>query len=382
MLPLDGILVVGLEQAVAAPHCTRQLADLGARVIKVESPAGDFTRTYDSAVAGTTSAHFAWCNRGKESVTLDLKSTAGREAVEQLLARADVLVQNLAPGAAERMGLDARSAVARFPRLVALDVSGYGHGGPRASARAYDLLIQAESGSCAVTGTDTAPVKPGIPLADIGTGMVAANAILAALLSRATSGIGAAISVGMFDVVTDWMSWALHQARATGQDPARVGLSSPMVAPYGAYRTSDDHVLVLGTTNDSEWRRLATHVLGRPDLAEDARYAHNPDRVAHREELDAIIVGWAAGQTFQAAADLAEAALLGWARYNTPLDVLEHPQLTSRDRWVPTAVAGGQFTSLRPPAESEAWEWTPGAVPSAGEHTAAVLREFGCDIGA
>jgi itaconate CoA-transferase len=375
VLPLEGILVVGLEQAVSAPHCTRQLADLGARVIKVESPAGDFARGYDDAVHGV-SAHFAFANRGKESVVLDLKSAEGLAAMEALLARADVLVQNLAPGAAERLGLDAASATARHPRLVAVDITGFGTGGPRESSRAYDLLVQAEAGSCAVTGTEEQRAKPGIPLADIGTGMVAANAVLAALLQRHSTGRGTAISVGMFDVVTDWMSWAFHQARATGADPVPLGVSSPMVSPYGAYPTADGHVIVLGTTNDAEWRRLAVQVLGRADLAANDRYATNSDRCRLRGELDAVIGAWAAEQSFADASRSAEAAGIGWARLNAPSDVLAHPQLVERDRWVRTPVGAGTFESLRPPADSPDWEWKPGRLPELGEDTAAVLAEL------
>src|SRR3954471_13619143 len=301
MLPLDGVLVVGLEVAVSAPHCTRQLADMGARVIKVESPnGGDFARYYDDVVHGTSS-YFAWANRGKESVALDLKSERGREALERLLGRADVFVQNLAPGAAERLGVDAQSACARYPRLIGVDISGYGSGGARADARAYDLLVQSEAGACAITGTGDQPAKTGIPVADIGPGMTAANAVLAALFARAKSGAGTAISVGMFDVVTDWMSWALHQARATGESPVPRGMSSPMVAPYGAYDTADGQMIVIGTTNDGEWQRLATTVLDRPDLAAQEQYAHNADRVARRDELDAVLAQWASGQTFAAA---------------------------------------------------------------------------------
>ncbi|MFN2538071.1 MAG: CaiB/BaiF CoA transferase family protein [Mycobacteriales bacterium] len=375
MLPLEGVLVVGLEQAVSAPHCTRQLADLGARVIKVESPAGDFARNYDDAVHGM-SAHFAFANRGKESVVLDLKSADGLAALEQLVARADVLVQNLAPGSAGRLGFDAASAVSRHPRLVAVDISGYGTGGPRESSRAYDLLVQAEAGSCAVTGTPTQRAKPGIPLADIGTGMVAANAVLAALLARGRTGAGTAVTIGMFDVVTDWMSWALHQTRATGIDPLPIGVSSPMVSPYGAFETADGHVIVLGTTNDAEWRRLASDVLGRPDLAADPRYASNTERCRLRAELDAVIAEWAGRTSFGDASKSAEAAGIGWARLNAPSDVLEHPQLVERGRWVPTPTADGTFLSLRPPADSPDWDWAPGRLPQLGEHTAAVLAEL------
>lgn len=377
MLPLDGIVVVAIEQAISAPHCTRQLADLGARVIKVESGTGDFARHYDDVVHGT-SAHFAWANRGKESVAVDLKSESGRAAVEALLAGADVFVQNLAPGAAERLGLDAAAATARHPRLVAVDISGYGKGGPRSAGRAYDLLVQSEAGSCAITGTAETPAKPGIPLVDIGTGMTAANAILAALLARTQSGKGAAISVAMFDVATDWMGWVLNLARFTGVDPPRLGLSSFMVGPYGGYRTRDDQVIVFGTTNDGEWRRLAT-MLGRPELADDSRYATNSLRLRHREELDEVIATWVATHTFAEASDAAEEAKIGWARLNAPLDVLDHPQLAERDRWVPTRTAGGEFPSLRPAADCPDWHWDPSAVPALGEHTDAVLAELDRD---
>jgi crotonobetainyl-CoA:carnitine CoA-transferase CaiB-like acyl-CoA transferase len=375
VLPLDGVVVVGLEQAVAAPHCTRQLADLGARVIKIETQSGDFCRDYDDAV-GDVSAYFAWANRGKESVVLDLKAADDREVAERILAKADVFVQNLAPGAAQRLGLDASATVARHPQLVAVDISGYGAGGGREASRAYDLLVQSEGGSCAVTGTADHPAKPGIPIADVGTGMIAANAVMAALLARSRTGTGTAISVGMFDVVTDWMSWAFHQARATGESPVPRGMASPMVAPYGAYPTADGQTVVIGTTNDGEWQRLATTVLNRADLAADERYAHNADRVARRDELDAVLAAWSSTQTLAAASRAAEAAGIGWARYNTPLEVLEHSELQLRDRWVATAAPGAVFRSLRPAADSPDWQWTPGSVPALGADTAAVREEF------
>lgn len=373
--PLEGTLVVAIEQAVSAPYCTRQLADLGARVIKVESAHGDFARHYDASVLGT-SAHFAWANRGKESVVLDLAQADGAAALDRILARADAFVQNLAPGAAGRLGFDASAVQARHPRVVAVDISGFGAGGLRADGRAYDLLVQAEAGSCAITGGAASPAKPGIPVADIGTGAAAASAVLSGLLARGRTGRGTAISVGMFDVVADWMGWALLQARGTGNDPPRVGMSSPMVAPYGAYPTRDGQTIVFGTTNNAEWRRLASRVLGRPDLAADARYAGNSDRVRHRADLDAVIRDWTRDHTFAEAAAAADAASLGWARYNTVTEVLDHPQLTGRGRWVPIGSPGGDFLGLRPAADAEDWDWVPGPVPAIGEHTASVLREF------
>lgn len=376
-LPLEGILVVALEQAVSVPHATRQLADLGARVIKIESTSGDAARWYDDAV-GEVSAYFAWTSRGKQSAVLDLKDDADRETVERLVAKADVLIQNLAPGSAAKLGLDAASAVARHPRLIAVDISGYGSGGTRDASRAYDLLVQAESGSCAVTGLPGQPAKPGVAVADVGTAMTACNAILAALYARERTGEGAAISVAMFDVITDWMSWAYHQARATGADPQPRGMSSPVVSPYGAFVTKDGQTLVIGTTNNGEWRRLATDVLGRADLADDPRYATNADRIARRDDLDAVLSQWAAATTFAEASAAAEAAGIGWARYNTPLEVIDHPHLAARQRWVTTRAPDRSFLSLRPPADSPSWSWQPGAVPGLGEHTDAV-RELAED---
>jgi itaconate CoA-transferase len=377
MMPLAGITVVAVEQAVAAPVCTRHLGDLGARVIKVESRfGGDFARDYDDTVRGMA-AHFVWANRNKESVALDLKAPRGREVLAGLVAIADVVVQNLAPGAAARLGLDAAGLRARHPRLVTVDISGYGKGGPLHAARAYDLLVQSEAGSCAITGWPDAPAKPGIPVADIGAGMYALTSVLAALLVRERTGQGTAISVGLFDAVAEWMGFALNQARYGGFDPQPNGLSSPMVAPYGAYRTRDDQVLVLGTTNDREWQRLATEVLGRPELAGDPRYASNPLRVTRRVELDEIIGAWAAGHTLAEGRAAAAAAGLGHARLNSPADVLAHPQLSERGRWREFGSPAGPVTGLLPPPEADGWQWRLDPVPALGEHTDAILRELG-----
>src|SRR3984885_13757542 len=333
MQPLAGIVVVTVEQAVAAPICTRHLGDLGARVIKVENRVGgDFARDYDDVVQGM-SAYFAWANRNKESVALDLKHPLGRAALARLVARADVVVQNLAPGAAARLGLDPDRLRAARPELITVSISGYGRGGPYERARAYDLLAQAEAGSCAITGSPGQPAKPGIPIADIGTGMYAFSSVLAALFARARTGEGAAIEVALFDVVAEWMGYALNMARYAGLDIEPLGMSSPAVAPYGAYRTADGAKLGLGTTNDREWQRLAHDVLGRPDLAGDPTYATNAGRVAHRAELDAAVGEWAATRPLAECRAAAEAASLGHARLNRPTEVLGHPQLTERDRW-------------------------------------------------
>ena len=377
MRPLQQVLVVAVEQAVAAPICTRHLGDLGARVIKVENRSGgDFARDYDDVVHGMA-AHFVWANRNKESVALDLKHPQGREALARLAGRADVLVQNLAPGAAARLGIDSAELRRRHPRLITVDISGYGRGGPYAAARAYDLLVQSEAGSCAITGTPGSPVKPGIPLADIGAGMYALASVLAALLERERSGAGAAISVGMFDVVAEWMGFALNQARYGGASPQPNGLSSPMVAPYGGYRTADGQTLVLGTTNDREWQRLAVQVLARPDLAADPRYASNADRVARRAELDAVIAEWAARHPLAECRAAAEAAGLGHARLNDPAEVLGHPQLTERGRWQEVGSPAGPVWCLLPPPEVTGWDWRLDPVPALGEHTEPVLRELG-----
>lgn len=377
--PLAGLLVVAFEQAVSVPYCTRLLADLGARVIKVEVPgSGDFTRDYDDAVNGLA-AHFAWLNRNKESLALDMKSPAAPAVLARLLERADVVVQNLAPGAARRLGIDAASVVAANPRAVAVDLSGYGAGGPLAHRRAYDLLVQAEAGSCAITGEPGRPAKPGIPVADVGAGMHAAIAVLAALQGRAAGGAGAAIDVGMFDVVADLMGWAINYTAYTGVERPPNGMSSPMVAPYGAYPTRDGRTVVLGTTNDAEWRRLALEILERPDLAADPEYASNDQRCAGRARLDGIIAGWTAEHTLAEVLARADAARIGCATLNSVAEVVDHPQLRERGRWVEVGSPVGPVRGLAATATSPGWHLPLGPVPGVGEHTAAILEELELD---
>jgi itaconate CoA-transferase len=379
MRPLSGITVVTVEQAVAAPICTRHLGDLGARVIKVENRVGgDFTRGFDDYVHGM-SAYFAWVNRNKESVAIDLKHPLGRPVLQRLVAKADVLVQNLAPGAAARLGLDPAQLRQARPGLITVGISGYGNGGPFEQARAYDLLAQSEGGSIAVTGDAGYRAKPGIPLADIGTGMYALSSVLAALYTRERTGEGATIDVGLFDVVTEWMGYFLNVARYAGYDVAPNGISSPAVSPYGAYPTADGQTIVLGTTNDREWQRLAREVLHRPDLADDPRYATNAQRCELRSELDAVIAAWAAARTLAQCREAAEAAQLGHARLNSPTDVLTHPQLTERDRWQEVGTPAGPVMALLPPPQVQGWDWRLDPVPGLGEHTEAVLRELGYD---
>jgi itaconate CoA-transferase len=380
-LPLEGLVVVGIEQAVAAPLATRHLADLGARVIKVENPrGGDFARDYDTAVNGMA-AHFVWCNRGKESLSLNLRSDAGAEVMEALLSRADVLIQNLAPGAAARRGLAAEQVLARHPRIVAVDISGYGEGGPLEQRRAYDLLVQSEAASCAVTGLPGQPAKPGIPVADVAAGMYAYSSVLAALFDRERTGHGTAIAVSLFDSIAEWMGYPLHYTLGTGLEQEPRGVGSPAVAPYGAYPTADGEDLVLGTTNDAEWQRLATQVIERPDLAAEPAYLRNADRVNKREEIDPSIAAWTSTRTLPEITERLDAASIGYARLNGVQALIDHPQLAERGRWTEVGSPAGPLPALLPPPVSAAWALQPGDVPGLGEHTASVLEWLGYDGG-
>ena len=376
-LPLTGVTVVAFEQAVAVPLCSRHLADLGARVIKVEARGlGDFTRTYDEAVRGLA-AHFVWLNRSKESLTLDLKHPGGADVLDRLLDRADVVMQNLAPGAAGRLGIDAQTLVNRFPRLVAVDVSGYGVGGPLDHKRAYDLLIQAEGGACSITGTADAPAKAGPPMADIGAGLYSMSGVLAALFARERTGKGTALTVSMFDVMAEMMGFALQYTLHTGVERQPNGMSTPMVAPYGGYPTADGHVVVLGTTNDREWQRLAKEMIGRPDLADDPRYATNAQRTDARHEIDKAIAAWTQTRPLADVQAAADAAGIGNARYNTVKDVLNHPQLADRGRWTDVGSPVGDLPTLRLPLDAPDWPVRSDPIPALGEHTDALLAELG-----
>ncbi|MFD8810490.1 CaiB/BaiF CoA transferase family protein [Streptomyces sp. NPDC059627] len=375
--PLTGVTVVTLEQAVSAPMCTRTLGDFGARVIKVENPkGGDFARHYDDVVGGLA-AHFVWANRGKESVALNLKSEAGLAVLHRLLERADVLVSNLTPGTTAKLGLSPADLEVRHPALIAVEIDGYGPGGPLSHKRAYDMLVQAESGACSVTGRPGAPAKPGPPVADVCSGLYAALSVLALLYGRGRGGPAPSVAVSMFDTMAELMGYPLTYTLHSGIEQQPLGMSSPAVAPYGAYLTADRQTVVLGTTNDAEWQRLARELLGRPDLADDERFRTNADRVEHRAPLDATIGAWCARHDLAYVQDRADAAGIGNARYNTPKDVLAHEQLTARDRWREICTPSGPVPALLPPPVIAGYDPPMGAVPALGEHTDAVLAELG-----
>ncbi|MER7046239.1 CaiB/BaiF CoA-transferase family protein [Streptomyces jumonjinensis] len=377
-LPLDGITVVAVEQAVSAPFATRQLADLGARVIKVERPdGGDFARGYDTAAHGLAS-HFVWCNRGKESIAVDLKDPRGVRIVRDLIAGADVFVQNLAQGAAARLGLDAAALCAGDPRLIAVDVSGYGPGGPYAHKRAYDMLVQCEAGLVSVTGTDERPVKAGVPAADIAAAMYAFSGVLAALLRRGTTGVGGPVEISMLDSLAEWMGHPLHHGMHGGEPPARTGVAHAVIAPYDAYGTADGAQVLLSVQNDREWRRLAERILKRPELADDPRFATNTARTAHRELTDAEVARAIGGLGAEEAIGELEAAGIACARLNTVREVAGHPQLAARDRWRDVDSPAGPLRALLPPITLPGGpEARMGAVPALGEHTDALLSSLG-----
>ncbi len=374
--PLSGITVVSIEQAISGPLATRHLAELGARVIKVESAGGDATRDYDENVHGMSS-HFVWLNRGKESARLDLKDEIDRAVFAALLDRADVFVTNMAPGALRRLGFAPEELLRSRPRLIVVDISGFGAGGPISHRRAYDLLAQAEGGICSLTGAPGFPVKPGVPTIDIGTALYAFAAISTALYARERTGEGAYIPLAMFDVAAEMTGFALNQVIHTGVQPDPVPMGTPMLAPYGAYPTSDRQTVVLGATSDREWAKFAGELMDDEEFQRDARFADNAARVAHRAELDAHISAWTSSRTLaeiQAAADRVQ---LGNARLNDVIDLSRHPQLSERDRWHSSTVDGVAVPALKPPFVGGSWDVASGArVPRLGEDTDQVRHEF------
>ncbi|GGY98954.1 CaiB/BaiF CoA transferase family protein [Streptomyces poonensis] len=376
--PLSGITVVSTEQAVAAPFATRQLADLGARVIKIERPGGgDFARRYDTTVHGESS-YFVWLNRGKESVTLDLKSGQGLKVMERLLREADVFVQNLAPGAAARLGLGAEALAERFPRLITCSVTGYGSTGPWAHRKAYDMLVQCQTGLVSLTGTPEEPARVGVSVADIAAGMYAYSGTLTALFTRATTGVARAVEVSLFEALAEWMGQPAHYTRYGGRQPPRVGTRHATIAPYGTYTAADGRDVLISVQNEREWAALCSRFLGDPGLVGDPRFATGSDRVAHRAELDAAIARRFARLESGEAMRLLDEAGIANAGVNTVEEFLAHPVLDARDRWRPVPLPGGQEVSaLRPPVDLVGVGVRMGAVPALGEHTEAVLTGLG-----
>jgi itaconate CoA-transferase len=381
MRPLDGVTVIALEQAVAAPLATRQLADLGARVIKIERPnVGDFARGYDETVKGMSS-HFVWLNRSKESLTLDLKHSSATPILEKLLERADVVIQNLAPGAARRLGLGGESLLPKYPRLIVCDVSGYGDNGPYASKKAYDLLVQAEAGVSSVTGTADTPSKVGISIADIATGMYAYSGILTALYQREKSGKGTRIEVTMLEALTEWMCYPLYYTHFGGTAPARTGPDHATIVPYGRYKSGDGKSIMLGLQNEREWAVFCEKVLLQPELAQDQRYGSNSRRAAKRSEINALIGKVFATLTAEQLIERLDASGIANARMNTPDEVWEHPQLKARDRWRRMDSPVGPLETLLPPVTMPDFEARIDAVPALGEHTEHILSELGYTSG-
>jgi len=377
MLPLAGIHVVSLEHAIAAPFATRQLADLGARVIKVERPGvGDFARAYDERVHGLAS-HFVWVNRGKESLTLDLKQPEAIAIVMRLVAEADVLVQNLAPGAAARMGLSADALRAAHPGLIVCDISGYGGDGPYRDKKAYDLLIQSEAGFLAVTGRGDEPAKAGCSIADIAAGMYAYSSILAALFARQRDGAGAHIDVSMLESLVEWMSFPMYYAFDGAPPPPRSGAEHATIYPYGPFVAGDGRTVILGLQNEREWVVFCERVLDAPELAVDERFRSNSLRHRNRDALRAVIVAAFAGRTADAIVERLDAAQIANARMNTMDEVWAHPQLAARHRWRRVETSAGSIAAPLPPGRSDRFEPRMDPVPALGEHTDAILAGLG-----
>lgn len=379
MLPLEGITVVSLEQAVAAPFATRQLADLGARVIKVERPeVGDFARGYDTTVNGMAS-HFVWLNRSKESLTLDLKQESAREVLSRLVDTADVFIQNLAPGAVGRLGFGTETLRGEHPHLIVCDVSGYGSSGPYRDKKAYDLLVQCEAGLVSITGTPDTPSKVGISIADIAAGMYAYSGILAALFRRERTGEGAALEVSLFEALGEWMGFPAYFAGYGGEEPKRSGARHTAIAPYGPFPCGDGKVVFLGIQNEREWTKFCEEVLEKPDYVEDSRFSTNQDRVANVEALDADIEAAFRNLTADKAMKKLDGAKIANARMRDMAEFLNHEQLEARDRWREVDSPAGPLTALLPPVAMSGVEPRMNPVPGVGEHTREILEEFGFD---
>jgi itaconate CoA-transferase len=377
MRPLDGIKVITLEHAIAAPFCTRQLADLGARVIKVERPgSGDFARGYDERVHGLAS-HFVWTNRSKESLTLDVKQVDAGKILAALIADADVLVQNLAPGAADRLGLGYDTLSKQYPKLIVCDISGYGADGPYRDKKAYDLLIQSESGFLSITGSPGEPAKAGCSIADIAAGMYAYSNILSALMLRGRTGKGCRIDVSMLESMTEWMGYPLYYAIGGQSPPALSGAAHATIYPYGPFPAGDGKTVMLGLQNEREWKVFCERVLEQPSLAADPRFDANSKRSASRDALRAVIVEAFSSLTAQTVLQRLDAAGIANAQMNTVADVWAHPQLEARERWREVGTSAGRVPALLPPGMPNGFEPRMDPVPALGEHTDAILSELG-----
>jgi len=377
MLPLDNITVVSLEQAVAAPFATRQLADLGARVIKIERTGdGDFARYYDSAVHGQ-SAYFVWLNRSKESLTLDLKQPAAQKILAALLERADVFVQNLAPGAVDRLGFGVTELRARYPRLIVCSISGYGSDGPYRDKKAYDLLVQAESGLISITGTESELARPGISVADIAAGMYAFSGIQTALLMRNRTGSGTSVEVSLLEALSEWMGHPIYTTAYSGRPPRRSGPRHPTIAPYGPVHTADGDTVLISVQNEREWRNLCAGVLERLDLADDPRFNTGIRRVENRPALEAEIDAIVASMSTDEFERRLDTCAIAYGRIREVQGVIEHPQLRARKRWRTVDSPAGEITALVPPATIDGIEYRFDPIPAVGEHSEAILRELG-----
>jgi itaconate CoA-transferase len=374
---LDDVTVVAVEQAVAGPFATRQLADLGARVIKIERPGpGDFARHYDETVRGMSS-HFVWLNRSKESLTLDLKTEEGKGILEKLVDRADVFLSNLGPGALERLGLGAASLRGRYPHLITCEISGYGASGPYRDKKAYDLLIQAESGLVSITGTEVSPARVGISVADIAAGMYAYSGILQALLKRQKTGERSAVEVTLLEALGEWMGYPAYYTGYGGVEPRRAGTHHATIAPYGDVKTADGGLVYVAVQNDREWRRFCEGVLLRPKLAEDSRFGTNAARVENRDELFEIVDAAFLGMTTAEALERLVEADIAHAQVNSVLDFVRHPQLSARERWREVDSPVGKLSTLLPPANVEGIDPVLNPVPDVGEHSGKILAELG-----
>lgn len=377
--PLDGITVISLEHAIAAPFCTRQLADLGARVIKVERPGGgDFARAYDTRVRGEAS-HFVWTNRSKESLTLDLKQPQAMDVLKRLLKDADVLVQNLAPGAAARMGLSFEALSPTHPKLIVCDISGYGDDGPYRDKKAYDLLIQSEAGMLSITGTPDEPSKAGNSIADIAAGMYAYTNILSALLLRGRTGQGSHIDVSMLEALGEWMGYPLYYAFEGATPPPRTAASHASIYPYGPFAAGDGGTVMLGLQNEREWKVFCEVVVGQAELAVDARFSSNAKRNENRAELKRVILGVFARLSTEEVVARLDKAQIANARMNDMAGVWAHPQLKARQRWQSVGSPAGDIPALLPPGRNNRYDYRMDAVPAVGQHTQAILRELGVD---